>query len=207
MPTTKTQKKKVTTLDAQNQTRTIEYDVSLKDFPDIASSSSSSAVVTTYGSAFFMCCMIIHLFTTLNAVVAEKELKLRAAMEMMGLRVRAMSNAISCKRSCRGLVERAADSGPNLCFLSSSAFGLLDQLVHLLQHDSFAVLDRHVRLWSGIWIPVLHKLQLGRHPDFLLPVWMLSCHHGILHYHTCPQSCRCRYPFLLEQNAHVAAAL
>ncbi|KXS17476.1 hypothetical protein M427DRAFT_54424 [Gonapodya prolifera JEL478] len=62
------------------------YDIKLKDWPFIPPSTTSDSIVQSLGTVFFFCAAMVIFINILNTIVQEKELKLRHAMQMMGLK-------------------------------------------------------------------------------------------------------------------------
>ncbi|KAJ3218065.1 ATP-binding cassette sub- A member 1 [Clydaea vesicula] len=87
----------ITNLNDPNAKVTADIDVSLKDWPIIPPSTVSDLVVQQLGPVFFFCSEMVIFISVINQIVSEKELKLRIALEMMGLKpsVFWLSNFIS----------------------------------------------------------------------------------------------------------------
>ncbi|KAJ3337626.1 ATP-binding cassette sub- A member 1 [Gonapodya sp. JEL0774] len=69
-----------------NQIQRAIYDIKLKDWPYIPPSATSDSIVQSLGTVFFFCAAMVIFINILNTIVQEKELKLRHAMQMMGLK-------------------------------------------------------------------------------------------------------------------------
>jgi len=61
------------------------FDIDLKDYPTIAQENLGESVISMLGSVFFFCSAMVIFINSLNAIVSEKENKIRFCMEMMGL--------------------------------------------------------------------------------------------------------------------------
>ncbi|KNE56287.1 hypothetical protein AMAG_02112 [Allomyces macrogynus ATCC 38327] len=61
-------------------------DVQIKDWPTIAPDTVPDTLVSQLGSMFFFCAVMVIFISVLQNIVTEKELKLRHAMETMGLK-------------------------------------------------------------------------------------------------------------------------
>jgi len=59
----------------------------LKDWPTKRTLGLAVTVINFAGPMFFFCCAMINFLLILNAIVTEKEFKLRHGMQMMGLMV------------------------------------------------------------------------------------------------------------------------
>ncbi|KAI9026752.1 hypothetical protein DFJ74DRAFT_604379 [Hyaloraphidium curvatum] len=64
---------------------TPRFDVTLKDWPRIPPNSTNDSIVQQLGTTFFFCAAMVVFINILNTIVAEKEQRLRHAMEVMGL--------------------------------------------------------------------------------------------------------------------------
>ncbi|KAJ3102571.1 ATP-binding cassette sub- A member 1 [Phlyctochytrium planicorne] len=60
--------------------------VTLKDWPVVPQWTLSDGIVQSLGPVFFFCTVMVIFINVINQVLTEKELKLRHAMEMMGLK-------------------------------------------------------------------------------------------------------------------------
>lgn len=58
----------------------------MKDWPTIPATTVSDTIVQGLGAVFFFCSEMVIFINVLNQIVSEKELKLRIALEMMGLK-------------------------------------------------------------------------------------------------------------------------
>jgi len=77
----------VTYLNDATATVVADIDINLKDWPKIPPSVTGDTVVQNLGPAFFFCSEMVVFIIMLNQLVTEKEQKLRASMQMMGLTV------------------------------------------------------------------------------------------------------------------------
>jgi hypothetical protein len=66
--------------------KSASVDIIMKDWPTVAPKSVPDTLVTSLGSMFFFCAVMVVFIAVLQNIVTEKELKLRHAMEMMGLK-------------------------------------------------------------------------------------------------------------------------
>ncbi|KAJ3192478.1 ATP-binding cassette sub- A member 1 [Irineochytrium annulatum] len=84
-------------LDEAITTVQASLNVTIKDWPVIPAKVLSDTIVQQVGPVFFFCAVMVIFINVLNQVVTEKELKLRHAMEMMGLKpsVYWLSNLLS----------------------------------------------------------------------------------------------------------------
>jgi hypothetical protein len=76
---------------------THKINVELQDWPRSPPEFVSDGVVQRLGAVFFFCSQMVIFISVLSQIVAEKEMKLRIALEMMGLKpsVFWMSNFLS----------------------------------------------------------------------------------------------------------------
>lgn len=81
-----TQTNVVTYLDNNAATTPIEFKASIKEWPTIAPQALSDSIISQRGPLFFFCGSMVIFFQVLIGIVSEKDLKLRAAMETMGLK-------------------------------------------------------------------------------------------------------------------------
>ncbi|KAJ1511680.1 hypothetical protein HMI56_005088 [Coelomomyces lativittatus] len=61
-------------------------DITLKDWPVVPPKLIPDTIISNMGPMFFFCSVTVVFISVLQLIVSEKELKLRHAMEMMGLK-------------------------------------------------------------------------------------------------------------------------
>jgi hypothetical protein len=74
--------------DSPSAPLTHKIDVELQDWPTVPPENVSDGVVQRLGAVFFFCSQMVIFISVLSSIVAEKEMKLRIALEMMGLKPR-----------------------------------------------------------------------------------------------------------------------
>lgn len=76
----------ISVLNDESGTTIADLDVQLKDWPVLPPSTLSDTIIQQLGPVFFFCSVMVIFINVLNQIVAEKELKLRHALEVMGLK-------------------------------------------------------------------------------------------------------------------------
>ena len=77
-----------------------DIDITLKDWPVLPPPRLADTVVVNLGPVFFFCSQAIIFISSLTTIVAEKEAKLRHALEMMGLYVGGLLPVHACSILC-----------------------------------------------------------------------------------------------------------
>ncbi|KAI8918938.1 hypothetical protein BC831DRAFT_515918 [Entophlyctis helioformis] len=76
----------ISVLNDPNATVKANIDINIKDWPELPPAVITDRVFQTLGPAFFFCSEMMIFISALSQIVSEKELRLRHAMQVMGLR-------------------------------------------------------------------------------------------------------------------------